>query len=175
MTSAREVLQVELLKVFRVNDEGNLERLWRRKGWKIVENVDNHNKGYCLVGFKGKMYLFQRIIWILLMGDITDNTLQLDHIDNNPLNNKIENLRLVTNRQNQQNRIQQKNNKRVGYCFHKQKNKWMSYIYINNKLIHLGLFTNEEDAAQIYQIACENINQYVNNSQFRSLCKSLLK
>jgi hypothetical protein len=174
MTSAKMVKQKELLKVFRINNEGNLERKYKSGIWREVKNVANCYNGYCLVGFKDKIYYYHRIVWVLLMGDILDSSLEIDHIDSDSLNNNINNLRLVSNRQNQQNRFKQKLQQKIGYSFYKRDNKWKSYIRINKKLIYLGLFTNEEDAAQIYQIACENINQYVNNSQFRSLCKSLL-
>jgi hypothetical protein len=51
----------------------------------------------------------------------------------------------------------------------------MSYIFINNKFIHLGYFEDEKDASQIYEIACENTDKYENPKQFRSLCKSNLE
>ncbi len=68
----------------------------------------------------------------------------IDHIDGNRSNNKIDNLREVTNQQNQFNR------RGKGYYFNKDKNKYISYITIDKKKIHLGLYETEQEARQVY-------------------------
>lgn len=62
------------------------------------------------------------------------------------------NLRVVTNQQNQMN---SKSNvgslsKYKGVCWHKWGKKWQARININGKQKHLGLFTSEEEAAEVY-------------------------
>jgi hypothetical protein len=57
-----------------------------------------------------KNYLAHRIIWCLFNGNI-DESLNIDHIDGNPLNNKIDNLRLITQTINNRNHAKQVNNK----------------------------------------------------------------
>ena len=52
---------------------------------------------------KQKSYLCHRIVWELFNGEIPDGMI-IDHIDQNPLNNKIENLRCVTNQINLRNK-----------------------------------------------------------------------
>ena len=74
----------------------------------------------------------------------------LDHIDGNILNNRIKNLRNVTNQQNNWNRTNAK-----GYNWHKCANKWRANISFNNKTIYLGLFEKEEDARAAYLEAKE--------------------
>ena len=59
--------------------------------------------------FKGKKYVIHRIIWVLKYGNI-DPELIIDHLDGNPFNNKIENLKLKTLRGNQRNKGKQNNN-----------------------------------------------------------------
>jgi hypothetical protein len=50
-----------------------------------------------------KSYLCHRLIWELVNGEIPEG-LTIDHIDQNPLNNKIENLRCVPNKVNVRNK-----------------------------------------------------------------------
>jgi hypothetical protein len=52
---------------------------------------------------------------------------------------------LVTPQQNLFN-----NHKALGYCWHKQKNKWMAQIQLDGRHINLGYFVNEEDARNAY-------------------------
>lgn len=59
--------------------------------------------GYLLVQTGGKRYRSHRIIWALHYGSIS-STQQIDHIDGNRLNNKIENLRLCNGAENSQNK-----------------------------------------------------------------------
>lgn len=74
-----------------------------------------------------------------------DPLYEIDHIDTNPFNNHISNLRFATKSQNSHNR------KSVGYSKHYD--KFQSKIMVNGKHIHLGRFKNQEYAQQAYQIA----------------------
>ena len=62
------------------------------------------------VSWNRKGYRVHRIIWLLTYGTI-DPTLVIDHIDGNPLNNRISNLRLVDHKVNTRNRGIDKRNK----------------------------------------------------------------
>ncbi len=75
---------------------------------------------------------------------------QLDHINGIRNDNRICNLRAVTNQQNQWNRVKAK-----GYSWFKRDSKWRAAIKINNKDIHLGLFNTEEEARNAYLAAKE--------------------
>jgi len=72
----------------------------------------------------------------------------VDHIDKNPLNNNIENLRWVSLSENKMNSTKYKNNtsNQTGVYFRKDKNKWEVKISVNGIKKHIGLFTNFEDA-----------------------------
>lgn len=86
---------------------------------------------------------------------------EVDHRDGNGLNNQISNLRSVTRRQNQQNRVngKKKSSKFPGVHWKKRGKKWTSQIRINGKVKYLGLFEKEEDAAMAYIVALKQIKE----------------
>ena len=72
----------------------------------------------------------------------------VDHINRNKLDNRRENLRLVTNQENHFNQNIPMNNSsgHIGVYFNKQCRKWCSQITVDGKTISGGLFKNIEDA-----------------------------
>ena len=81
----------------------------------------------------------------------------IDHIDNNPSNNLIDNLQITTCRHNVSKDRKGFTSKFVGVCWDKRHLKWRSNIRINNKQIHLGLFTSEIEASQAYQLSLKTL------------------
>jgi hypothetical protein len=77
-------------------------------------------------------------------------------------------LRFVTGQENSRNSSLSKNNtsKIKGVYFHKRVNKWNARIMINWKLIHIGCFSDIEDAKQARQAkAKELFGDYVNSCE----------
>ncbi len=106
------------------------------------------SNGYIGLRFNNVDYKMHRIIWCYHFGQIA-NKLQIDHIDGNRANNKIENLRLATCSQNSSNNKRAYGNSKsniLGVDWSKASSKWRARICKNNKQIHLGWFTNQEDA-----------------------------
>jgi len=116
------------------------------------------SKGYRVIKINKKMYKAHRLTWIYHNGDIEDG-LCIDHIDRNPSNNKIENLRPATRSQNGSNATKCKNNTSgyKGISWHKRSKKWMARIGHNNKLINIGGFITKEEAYAAY---CEAAKKY---------------
>jgi hypothetical protein len=76
-----------------------------------------------------------------------------DHIDNNGLNNQRSNLRPADqshNRMNTRKTISPTSSQYKGVCWHKKAQKWMASIKLNKKPIYIGLFSDEQTAAQAY-------------------------
>ena len=75
----------------------------------------------------------------------------VDHINHNPLDNRKSNLRICTQQQNAMNQsINSKNTSGVtGVSYDKQKNKWQSYIGLNDKKINLGYYNTLEEAIEV--------------------------
>jgi len=109
--------------------------------------------GYRQVNINKKLYKFHRVVYFIhnpewdIHNSSTDNS--IDHIDRNPLNNSIENLRVVTHSQNMCNQ----NCK--GYTFIKARGKYKAQINVDGKNKHLGYFVSEDDARDAYLIAKE--------------------
>ena len=83
----------------------------------------------------------------------TDNKAQVDHIDNNKLNNCVNNLRWATNQDNQRNQLKTTKNTTstyIGVYWDKQRKKWKAQIRLNNKSTHIGRFDDPKDAARAY-------------------------
>ena len=111
-----------------------------------------HPSGYKVVTVNSKTHKLHRIIWNMFVGPIPKG-FYIDHINGNKIDNRIENLRLATNSQNQQNRPAPKNSSSGyrGVTWHKAAKKWMSRICCNGKRITIGLFETPEDAYKAYQ------------------------
>jgi hypothetical protein len=82
--------------------------------------------------------------------------LLVDHRNNNTLDNRRDNLRLATRRQNTCNRRKTKSktsSRFIGVYFDKRSGKWAAKIKFMNKVIWLGRFNSEIDAAKTYDVA----------------------
>jgi hypothetical protein len=81
--------------------------------------------------------------------------MQVDHIDNNKLNNIKSNLRLCNHTENMINRPTHSNSKSgyKGVIFYKRLNKYMAKINVNKKQLYLGLYIDPIHAARVYNAA----------------------
>ena len=79
---------------------------------------------------------------------------EIDHINRNRLDNRYENLRLVTRQQNMMNQTKAKNKSSIykGVCWVKREHNWLSSISLNKKFIRIGQFKSELHAAMAYDI-----------------------
>lgn len=84
---------------------------------------------------------------------------QVDHINQDKLDNRRSNLRLATDQENKRNRPTQKNSTSgyKGVCWHAQKNKWRAQIYTDRHQIHIGCFEDKHEAAHAYDTAAKQL------------------
>lgn len=134
---------IERLKTeFSYNQESGM--LTRKSNEKVM--VSKNSLGYYRVSVGPKWYPTHRVIWAMFYGEWPRK--QIDHIDLDRTNNRIENLREATNSENQQNKGKQKNNTSgmPGVYWYKNKRLWHVCVKLNRKLYSFGYFKDKEDA-----------------------------
>lgn len=98
-------------------------------------------------------HFLHRIILERMIGHSPAKGEVVDHIDNNPLNNRRSNLRLATIAENVRN-SKLRSNSTSGYKgVSKVGNRWRAYIVVNKKQINLGLYATAEEASLVYREA----------------------
>jgi hypothetical protein len=113
--------------------------------------------GYIFIGVPGFGQLgAHRLAWIYVYG-LTIGGAEVDHMDTDPSNNAIWNLRLATSSEQKQNKKVQSNNRSglKGAYYHacRKGKKWRSQIKVGNRLIFLGYFDTAIEAHEAYAVA----------------------
>jgi hypothetical protein len=162
-----EGITQDLLKEFFDYQDGEL--YWkksRRNQIKIGDRAGVVGKnGYRMISIYDKKYYTHRLIFLYHHGYLPEF---LDHIDCNPLNNDINNLREATKSQNGMSRKKIKyingkptTSKYKGVHWDKRAKKWMTRIRINKKAKFLGYYDSEIESALAYnQAAIKHYGKY---------------
>ena len=109
-------------------------------------------QGYWVMSFEGRQYGAHRLAWLHFYG--TWPTGQIDHINGDKADNRIYNLRDVTETTNRQNiRRPHRDNKSGFLGVRKLGNRFTSCIHANGRLIHLGSYAAADDAHEAYLTA----------------------
>lgn len=120
------------------------------------------NEGYWLVKVNHALYKAHRLVWTIVKGE--DPPCQIDHINGDTGDNRIENLRLAFKNEtdNGQNRKVGKNNTSgyIGVRWHKRNKKWMAVITVNKKRRYLGYFNAPEEAYNAYLTAKAELHTF---------------
>lgn len=111
-----------------------------------------NKKGYIEIRYNRKTLQGHRIAWFLYTGN-DPGDMCIDHINCNPGDNRISNLRLATPADNSRNRARGKNNttscyKGVTWC--KRLSKWAAQIRLEGKTVWLGYYDSEVEAHRTY-------------------------
>ncbi|MDP4163077.1 MAG: HNH endonuclease [Bacillota bacterium] len=112
-------------------------------------NLVKRSPGLYVVGYTPRPNRTLIVLHRLIMN--APKGLVVDHINHNPLDNRKENLRIVTNAQNMQNRLGAQSNSKSGVrgvVWRKDINKWQVRLRKNGKYYYFGFYDDLEEAAK---------------------------
>lgn len=118
--------------------------------WKKYSDIAWYNvKGYASASYKGKRIYFHRLILN------PPSNKEVDHINRNKLDNRRENLRIVSHNANMANRGAMKNSKTKipGVYWHKHRQKYFVEIKVDKTRICLGAYKTLEEAKKVREQA----------------------
>lgn len=123
-------------------------------------------KGYIRIEINHKPYAAHRLAWLYVYGRFPSE--QIDHINGNPSDNRIANLRAASNSENQQNVGPKRNNKSgvVGVHWYTPRGVWRAAIKINGKYKSLGYFRSVAEAATARQLAEQELHPFRSKTNF---------
>ena len=128
----------------------NLGNVRNDETGRILKGSEN-GRGYLRVCLSKnnikKTFNIHKLMGIAFIENI-NNCGEIDHINRNSLDNRVDNLRWVSRSQNQANGGKRQNKSSIykGVSFHKASNKWLSQITIDKKQKNLGYFLTEIEA-----------------------------
>lgn len=123
---------------------------WRvSRGSKKKHSIAGYlrSDGYWTIRLNGRLEQSHRIAWLISTGRLPG--FEIDHINGNPSDNRLVNLREATHAENSLNKAMRRNNTSGinGVGWHKRIQKWSAYLSINGHRRHLGYFITIEEAA----------------------------
>jgi hypothetical protein len=108
--------------------------------------------GYTYIKVDGSWHLAHRLAWLYTQGCFPSG--QVDHVNNARSDNRLANLRVVSQKQNSENRTLNANNTSgaQGVSFHKKAKKFVARVKHNNSTRYIGLFDTVAAAANAAQL-----------------------
>lgn len=135
---------------------------WKKPTGNRIKRGDKvgsvNSAGYLIAKVLGKSYLVHRLIYQYHHNELP---LIVDHKDNNPLNNAIDNLRGANHAENRQNAKIRKDNKSgtKGVSFDKTHGVWQVQVNSNKKAIKIGYYKDLELAELVAVMAREKYHK----------------
>lgn len=131
----------------------DMSKQWNgRFSGKAAFNTTN-KVGYKVGTINSKKLLAHRVAWAIHYGEWPEYL--IDHIDGNPINNRINNLRNASKSTNGMNRGAQRNNESgvKGVYYDTSRGKWVAQLSSNGKRVLMRRFDSMDDAIKAHQAA----------------------
>lgn len=123
-----------------------------RRGVRPGRTGNVRPDGYIRIGIDGVSYLAHRLAWLYMTGAWP--SIDVDHFDGNPSNNRFSNLRDVSQQTNLQNfRTATRRNRSsslLGVSYHARDELWRARIHIDGKERNIGYYKTSEEAHAAY-------------------------
>ena len=164
----KKKLTQKLLKELLTYNPKTGDLIWKKRPLEFFTNCDNPHlqktswntkyagniagslgqNGYLYTRVIDTHYLVHRLVWLLVHGYTPEKG--LDHIDRDKLNNRVENLREVSQSCNMRNKSIQSNNKSgvTGVSWSEERGKWQVYIKSNTVTVGIGRYINFDEAVK---------------------------
>jgi hypothetical protein len=138
---------------------------WNAKhvGKKVFTSRDDD--GYLRVRLFGRSYPAHRVIWALHYGKWPEG--QIDHINGDPADNRIENLRDVSHAENGRNQRLHRTNTSgfAGVNWRARSRRWLASITVNGRRKHIGCFAALADAVAARKAAEAALGYHPNHGR----------
>lgn len=148
---------------YKISSFGNVKSFKCGKEKLLKNNIDSNGYYYvslCKEGKQKNIKIHKLVAIYFLNHQPCGMKKVVDHIDRNQLNNNIENLRIVTQRENSLNIDRSKFTSQFnGVYYYNSRKKWVSKIIVNGKSKYLGYFQTELEAHLAYQKFIKNLEQ----------------
>lgn len=147
--------------IYQASNLGRIKNL--KKGKEKILKPSMHRTGYYFVNFytenKRKVFFVHQLIAMAFLNHKPCGLkLVIDHINDNPIDNRVENLQVVTQRFNSCKTQGKYTSQYKGVSWEKEKKRWRAQILINGRNKRLGRFKVEFDAHLAYQKELNIIN-----------------
>lgn len=182
---AKKINVEYVLDNFRLVDNVIERYSMKTKCWQKVVATPAKD-GYCSVCIGGVncgvtlgSCMYHRLVWVLVYKEDIPEGMQIDHINGIRSDNRIENLRIVSKRQNDQNKKVHRDGHLKGTFLINGSTRYGAQIQIDYKRVSLGRYPNEEDAQTAYLTACQHVDEYMStfkgdSSAFRKYIRGLI-
>lgn len=149
--------------IFRWRYNPNNPQAWNtRRAGQIAGGRGSRYGAVAIIRIAGPSYVAHRLAWLITHGEWPMD--EIDHINGDPLDNRLVNLRIVTHSQNQFNKAKQSNNT-TGYVgvVHRPRTQrsdlWEARISKDGKIVWQAYFTNPQEAAAARRKAVKMIHE----------------
>lgn len=141
--------RIKSLKKYRGSNDNILKLCHDTKGYlQVLLSLNNK---------KETIKVHQLVAMAFLNHTRCKYRLVINHKDFNIINNNVNNLEIITSRENSNKKHIKSSSGYTGVVYNKRLKKWSAQIFINGRLKHIGVFINEIEAHNAYQYEFKKI------------------
>ena len=155
--NSKEIKPIPDYNDYKVSNSGVVYSF--KRGSSKVMKLAKDKYGYLRVGLmkngkEKKFRVHQLVATAFLNHKIDGHNICVDHVNNIKSDNRVENLQLLSNRDNINKSI---NSKYAGVSYYKSLNKFRARTKANGKYIHIGYYSSQIEASNAYSNFIQNI------------------